>query len=67
MNYFVNPKYLLAYIRKEVKVLEDIPEIGENFNKITILARQLSGELLEYLQSNEVEDLLKAHIEESSE
>jgi len=47
--------------------LKDIPETGENANKVTILARQLNGEVLEYLQSNEVEDLLKAHTEESSE
>jgi len=46
--------------------LKDVPEIGENVNKIIILARQLNGEVLEYLQSNEVADL-KAHNEGSSE
>jgi len=44
--------------------LKDIPEIGENVNKIIILARQLNGEVLQYLQPNEVEDLLKAHADE---
>jgi len=47
--------------------LKDIPEIGEKVNKITILARQLNGEVLEYLQSNEAEVLLKAHADESSQ
>jgi len=50
-----------------VEVLKDIPGIGQNVNKIIILARQLNGEVLEYLQSNEVEDLRKAHTDETSQ
>jgi len=42
--------------------LKDTPEIGENVNKLIILARQLNGEVLEYLQSNDVEELLKVLI-----
>lgn len=43
------------------------PEISEEVNKITILARKLKGEAFKDLQHNEVAELLKAHTEEVSE
>lgn len=44
-----------------------LPEISEEVNKITILARKLKDEGFEDLQHNEVAELLKAHTEEESE
>ena len=44
-----------------------LPEITEEVNKITILARKLKDEGFEDLQHNEVTELLKAHTEEVSE